>query len=107
MGGHRNLNAIKQIFPELRRRTFVVFELLQPHRTRNSRKVVTEFCTLAQCSKLTTTEQHSRALITNGVSIGGVQIGRLPGVVQLDMLAPLDILEDRSLGDAVQKQYGL
>jgi acetamidase/formamidase len=38
---------------------------------------------------------------------GGVQIGRLPGVVQLDMLAPLEILEDRGLGDTVQKQYGL
>jgi len=38
---------------------------------------------------------------------GGVQIGRLPGVVQLDMLAPLDILDDRGLGDAVRGQYGL
>jgi hypothetical protein len=38
---------------------------------------------------------------------GGVQIGRLPGVVQLDMLAPLDILDDRGLGDAVREQYGL
>jgi len=38
---------------------------------------------------------------------GGVQIGRLPGVVQLDMLAPLDVLADRGLDDAVREQYGL
>jgi len=33
---------------------------------------------------------------------GGVQIGRLPGVVQLDMLAPLDLLDERGLGDATR-----
>ena len=38
---------------------------------------------------------------------GGVQIGRLPGVVQLDMLAPLALLEDRGLGDVAREQYGL
>jgi len=38
---------------------------------------------------------------------GGVQIGRLPGVVQLDMLAPLDLLDERGLGDATREQYGL
>ena len=38
---------------------------------------------------------------------GGVQIGRLPGVVQLDLLAPLDLLDERGLGDAAREQYGL
>ena len=38
---------------------------------------------------------------------GGVQIGRLPGVVQLDMLAPLDVLAERGLADTVREQYGL
>jgi hypothetical protein len=36
-----------------------------------------------------------------------VQIGRLPGVVQLDMLVPMEILEDRGLDGVVRKQYGL
>jgi len=38
---------------------------------------------------------------------GGVQIGRLPGVVQLDMLAPMDVLEERGLDGLVREQYGL
>ena len=38
---------------------------------------------------------------------GGVQIGRLPGVVQLDMLAPLAVLADRGLDDLAKDQYGL
>jgi hypothetical protein len=38
---------------------------------------------------------------------GGVQVGRLPGVVQLDMLAPLDVLDERGLGDTAREQYGL
>jgi len=38
---------------------------------------------------------------------GGVQIGRLPGVAQLDMLAPLDVLADSGLDDVVREQYGL
>ena len=38
---------------------------------------------------------------------GGVEIGRLPGVVQLTMLAPLDRLEDSGFGDLVREQYGL
>ncbi|MGA9401913.1 acetamidase/formamidase family protein, partial [Haladaptatus sp.] len=36
---------------------------------------------------------------------GGVEIGRLPGVVQLTMLAPMDRLEDRGLADLVRAQY--
>ncbi|EMA22723.1 acetamidase/Formamidase [Haloarcula amylolytica JCM 13557] len=50
---------------------------------------------------LDTSEGEVRARCT---FTAGVQIGRLPGVVQLDMLSPLDILEDRGLGDAVQTQ---
>ena len=38
---------------------------------------------------------------------GGVQIGRLPGVVQLDMLAPLDVLAERGLAELVRAQYDL
>ncbi|WP_049985307.1 acetamidase/formamidase family protein [Halobellus rufus] len=38
---------------------------------------------------------------------GGVEIGRLPGVVQLTMLAPMDVLADRGLEHLVREQYGL
>ncbi|MEF8872626.1 MAG: acetamidase/formamidase family protein [Haloarculaceae archaeon] len=38
---------------------------------------------------------------------GGVEIGRLPGVVQLDMLAPMDRLEEQGLAHLVREQYGL
>ncbi|AGB16844.1 putative acetamidase/formamidase [Halovivax ruber XH-70] len=38
---------------------------------------------------------------------GGVQIGRLPGVVQLDMLAPMAVLEDRGIAHLVREQYDL
>jgi acetamidase/formamidase len=38
---------------------------------------------------------------------GGVQIGRLPGVVQLDMLAPMDKLEAQGIDHLVRDQYGL
>ncbi|NHN60081.1 MULTISPECIES: acetamidase/formamidase family protein [Halorussus] len=38
---------------------------------------------------------------------GGVEIGRLPGVVQLSMLAPMDRLEERGLDHLVREQYGL
>ena len=37
---------------------------------------------------------------------GGVEIGRLPGVVQLTMLAPMAILEDRGIAHLVEEQYG-
>ncbi|MDG5817783.1 acetamidase/formamidase family protein [Natronococcus sp. A-GB7] len=45
-------------------------------------------------------EVRSRCTFT-----GGVQIGRLPGVVQLDMLAPMDVLEDRGIAHLVREQY--
>ncbi|WP_276271524.1 acetamidase/formamidase family protein [Haloarcula litorea] len=38
---------------------------------------------------------------------GGVEIGRLPGVVQLTMLAPMDRLADRGLAGLVRDQYAL
>jgi acetamidase/formamidase len=38
---------------------------------------------------------------------GGVEIARLPGVVQLSMLAPMDRLEACGLADLVRDQYGL
>lgn len=37
---------------------------------------------------------------------GGVEIARLPGVVQLTMLAPTDLLEAVGLAETVQAQYG-
>jgi acetamidase/formamidase len=38
---------------------------------------------------------------------GGVEIGRLPGVVQLTMLAPMDLLEKQGLAHLVREQYDL
>lgn len=37
---------------------------------------------------------------------GGVEVGRLPGVVQLTMLAPMDRLEAAGIGHLVREQYG-
>ena len=38
---------------------------------------------------------------------GNVEIARLPGVVQLSMLAPLDLLDHAGLGKLARRQYGL
>ncbi|WP_435348491.1 acetamidase/formamidase family protein [Haloarchaeobius sp. HRN-SO-5] len=38
---------------------------------------------------------------------GGVEIGRLPGLVQLTMLAPMAKLEERGIDHLVREQYGL
>ena len=38
---------------------------------------------------------------------GGVEIARLPGVVQLSMLAPMDRLEECGLDETVRQQYDL
>jgi formamidase len=38
---------------------------------------------------------------------GGVEIGRLPGVVQLTMLAPLDRLAECGIDHLVREQYHL
>lgn len=47
-------------------------------------------------------ETRNRCTIT-----GSVEIGRLPGVVQLTMLAPLDRLDAIGIGDLARRQYGL
>ncbi len=50
----------------------------------------------------------SRAEVRNRCTIGGgVEIARLPGVVQLTMLAPLDRLDRVGLGGLVRAQYHL
>jgi formamidase len=52
--------------------------------------------------------QMSQAEVRNRCTIsGGIEIARLPGAVQLTMLAPLDRLDRVGLGDLVRKQYGL
>ncbi|ELZ05572.1 acetamidase/formamidase family protein [Natrialba asiatica] len=51
---------------------------------------------------MTEGEVRSRCTFT-----GGVQIGRLPGVVQLDLLVPMDRLEDCGLAHLVREQYDL
>ena len=47
-------------------------------------------------------EVRSRCTFT-----GGVEIARLPGVVQLSMLAPMDFLEECGLAETVRRQYEL
>ena len=51
---------------------------------------------------MTTAEVRNRCTIT-----GGVEIGRLPGVVQLNMLVPMDKLDAIGIGTYVRQQYGL
>jgi acetamidase/formamidase len=52
--------------------------------------------------------QMSQAEIRNRCTItGAVEIARLPGVVQLTILAPLDRLDKIGLGGLVRRQYGL
>ncbi|HEX9057214.1 MAG TPA: acetamidase/formamidase family protein [Ktedonobacterales bacterium] len=52
--------------------------------------------------EMTRAEVRNRCTIT-----GAVEIGRLPGVVQLTMLAPLARLDAIGLGPVVRRQYGL
>jgi acetamidase/formamidase len=47
-------------------------------------------------------EVRNRCTIT-----GNIEIARLPGVVQLTMLAPLPLLDRAGLGDLARRQYGL
>ena len=47
-------------------------------------------------------EVRSRCTFT-----GGVEIARLPGVVQLTMLAPMDLLDEVGLSETVRSHYGL
>ena len=51
---------------------------------------------------MTQAEVRNRCTIT-----GSVEIGRLPGVVQLTMLAPLEKLDAIGIGVLVRQQYGL
>ncbi|HCJ36488.1 MAG TPA: acetamidase, partial [Ktedonobacter sp.] len=51
---------------------------------------------------MTQAEVRNRCTIT-----GGVEIGRLPGVVQLNMLVSLDKLDAIGIGHYVRQQYGL
>ncbi|WP_336135788.1 acetamidase/formamidase family protein [Natronomonas amylolytica] len=51
---------------------------------------------------MTEGEVRSRCTFT-----GGVEIARLPGVVQLSMLAPVDVLEACNLAETVREKYGL
>jgi len=52
--------------------------------------------------KRTQAEVRNRCTIT-----GGVEIGRLPGVVQLNMLVPMDKLDAIGIGSYVRQQYNL
>ena len=56
----------------------------------------------ADVLRMTQAEVRNRCTIT-----GQVEIGRLPGVVQLTMLAPLAQLDAAGLGAVVRQQYGL
>lgn len=51
---------------------------------------------------VTTAEVRNRCTIT-----GGIEIGRLPGVVQLTMLVQLDRLDALGIGTYVRRHYGL
>ena len=52
--------------------------------------------------QMTLAEVRNRCTIT-----GGVEIGRLPGVVQLNMLVPLEKLDALGIGSYVRQQYAL
>jgi len=56
----------------------------------------------ADVLQMTLAEVRNRCTIT-----GGVEIGRLPGVVQLNMLVPMDKLDALGIGPYVRQQYGL
>lgn len=55
---------------------------------------------LAKLTELTLPEVRNRCAIT-----GQVEIGRLPGVVQISMLTPRPILEKLKLWDLVSMHY--
>ncbi|UWG48478.1 Acetamidase/formamidase [Halanaeroarchaeum sp. HSR-CO] len=44
---------------------------------------------------------------TRATFTGGVEVGRLPGVVQLSLMVPMDLLADRGLDHLVREQYDL
>jgi len=56
----------------------------------------------AQLLSMTVPEVMNRAIIT-----GGIEIGRLPSVVQITFRAPLTALEKAGLLPFVREQYGI
>lgn len=56
---------------------------------------------MAAFTGLSVAEVKNRATIT-----GAIEIGRLPGVVQVTMLTPSVILKDKGLLAIYEKQYG-
>ncbi|MGZ3601111.1 MAG: acetamidase/formamidase family protein, partial [Ktedonobacterales bacterium] len=56
----------------------------------------------ASVLEMTQAEVRNRCTIT-----GSVEIGRLPGVAQLTMLAPLDRLDTVGIGALARQHYGL
>lgn len=44
---------------------------------------------------------------TRATFSGGVEVGRLPGVVQLSLMVPIDLLAEQGLDTLVREQYGL
>lgn len=56
----------------------------------------------AEVLQMTQAEVRNRSTIS-----GSIEIGRLPGVVQLTMLAPMSRLDAIGIGDYVRRQYGL
>ncbi len=62
----------------------------------------------AQIGRAARLLQMSQAEIRNRCTItGAVEIARLPGAVQLTILAPLERLDAIGLGKMVRAQYGL
>jgi acetamidase/formamidase len=57
---------------------------------------------LAELLGMSTEEVLNRVTIS-----GAVEIGRLPGVVTVTMLAPLSKLEELGLAELIREQYGL
>jgi formamidase len=57
---------------------------------------------LAELLDMSTEEVLNRVTIS-----GAVEIGRLPGVVTVTMLAPLSKLEELGLAELIREQYGL
>jgi len=50
----------------------------------------------------------SVAEVMNRVTLtGGIEIGRLPGIVTVTMLSPLKQLENIGIAALVKKQYGI
>jgi formamidase len=57
---------------------------------------------LAKVAGTSTEEIRNRITIT-----GGIEIGRLPGVVQVTALLPLARIDQLGLGEIYRRQYGL